>query len=162
MPVRSIICALVFLALCAGARAEEFDLARYQTVAVEPVKTSIYVGNVTLTMPTFTREGGTYATTYAAKVFPYFFYNEKGKLWIDFSDDELRRLERKEVVNFTGHATSDDGEPRRIEGRAAPDDAATGRIKVRVFVSKKIELIFNTTYRFAPRSEASAGAREQR
>lgn len=155
MFVRSLLLAACLLACASWATAEEIDLARYGTVTVEPVKTSIYVGNVTLTMPVFLREGGTYATTYAAKVFPYFFYNEKGKLWIDFSDEELRRLERKEVVNFTGRATSNDGEPRRIEGRAVPEDATTGKIKVRVFVSPKIELIFNTTYRFAPQSGAA-------
>ena len=139
------------LAFAVVARGEDPTLLSYGKVTVEPVKTSIYVGNVTLTMPTFTRDGTKYATTYAAKVFPYFFYNEKGKLWIEFSDDDLRRLERNETVNFTGHATSDDREERRIEGRAVPSDAISGKIKVRVFVSAKIELIFNTTYRFAER-----------
>ena len=42
---------------------------------------------------------------------------------------------------------NDDGEERHIEGRAVPADANTGKIKVRVFVSKRIQLIFNTTYR---------------
>jgi hypothetical protein len=41
-----------------------------------------------------------------------------------------------------------DGVERRVEGKATPVDATSGKIKVRVFVSKRIELIFNTTYRF--------------
>ncbi len=136
------------LALAVSARGEEAPLSRYATVTVETAKTSIYVGSVTLTMPVFTRQAGTYATTYAARVFPYFFYNEKGQLWIDVSDENLRGLERGETVNFTGHARSADGEERRVEGRAVPADALSGKLKVRVFVSKRIELIFNTTYRF--------------
>src|SRR5258707_8746018 len=72
----------------------------YETVTVEPAKTSIYLGSVSLVMPPFARAGGTYATTYTAKVFPLFFYNEKGQLWIDFSDADLQLLARGETVNF--------------------------------------------------------------
>ena len=86
---------------------------------------------------------------YVAKVFPYFFYNENGRLWIHFPDEDLRRLEHGETVPFTGRALNDDGEERRVEGRIVPADASSGKIKVRVFVSKRIELIFNTTYRFS-------------
>ncbi len=39
-------------------------------------------------------------------------------------------------------------ETRSITGRAVPEDATQGKLKVRVFVSKNIQLIFNTTYRF--------------
>ena len=101
-----------------------------------------------MTMPTFQRSGITYSSTYVAKVFPYFFQSEKGELSIDLPDEELRRLERGEVIQFVGRGKNTDGEDRRIEGRAIPTDAQSGKIKVRVFVSKKIQLIFNTTYRF--------------
>ena len=139
----------VLLAFFAPAgRAEEASLDHYASVTVEPAKTSIYIGDVKLTMPAFTRAGGTYASTYEAKVFPYFFYNESGQLWIDFPDQDLLRLQHGETVNFTGHAESSDHEERKVEGRAVPTDAVTGKLKVRVFVSKNIELIFNTTYRF--------------
>ena len=141
--------ALLFaLALALGARGAEAPLSRYDRVEIAPTKTSIYVGSVSMTMPAFTRKSGVYESTYSAKVFPYFFYNEKGKLWIDTSDDDVRRLERGETVNFTGHAVSDDGAERRIEGRAVPADAGGGKIKVRIFVSKRIDLVFNTTYAF--------------
>ncbi|MEO7799867.1 MAG: hypothetical protein ABIY47_19305 [Opitutaceae bacterium] len=115
---------------------------------IDSAKTSIYVGSVTMTMPRLVRKDGAFSSTYNARVFPYFFSSEKGTLSINFSDDELRRLERRETVQFTGRAVNTDGEERRIEGRAVPDSATGGKIKVRVFVSKKIELIFNTTYRF--------------
>ena len=139
---------LLILALVATASAEERPLEVYSRVEIAPTKTSIYIGSVSMTMPTFQRTGITYSSTYVAKVFPYFFQSEKGELSIDLPDDELRRLERGEVVHFVGRGLNTDGEDRRIEGRAIPTDARSGKIKVRVFVSKKIQLIFNTTYLF--------------
>ena len=65
---------------------------RYATVVIAPAKTSIYVGTVTLTMPTFERRGSRFESVYMAKVFPYFFYNESGALGIDFSAEQLSRL----------------------------------------------------------------------
>jgi hypothetical protein len=137
------------LFLSVASRGEEAPLSpRYATVEIETVKTSIYIGSVTLTMPRFIRTGETFSSTYNARVFPYFFSSEKGKLSIDLSDETLRKLERGETIQFTGKAFNTDGEERRIEGRAVPSDSASGKIKVRVFVSKKIELIFNSSYRF--------------
>ena len=141
---------LALFVLAPVSRGAEAPLSRYATVEIESVKTSIYVGSVTMTMPPLVRKDGAFSSTYNARVFPYFFSSEKGTLSINFSDDELRRLERGETVQFTGRAVNTDGEERRIEGRAVPDNATSGKIKVRVFVSKKIELIFNTKYRFKP------------
>lgn len=120
----------------------------YREVSVETSKTSIYVGSVTLRMPPFVRRGDEYHSTYVAKVRPYFFSSENGSLSIRFTDDELRRLAAGETIEFTGHAQNEDGEPRAITGRAVPADAHSGKLKVRVRVTSKIELIFNTTYRF--------------
>lgn len=120
----------------------------YDRVVVEKVSTSIYIGKVTLTMPEFQRDGANYRSTYSAKVFPYFFRNEKGSLSITLSHADLERLAAGERIHFTGNAANTDGEPRKIEGHADPTDARSGRIKVRVFVTEKIQLIFNTTYRF--------------
>ena len=122
---------------------------RFAQVTVEPTKTSIYIGNVSLTMPPFARQGGTYSSSYRAKVFPFFFYNEHGEISVAFSDEDLRRLMAGETVYFKGHASNSSGAGRRIEGRAIPDQpgAGHGKIKVRVWVGK-IELIFNSMYRF--------------
>jgi hypothetical protein len=122
---------------------------RYARVTIEPTKTSIYIGSVSLTMPPFTRRAGVYSADYSAKVFPFFFYNERGHISIGFSDENLRQLLRGETVNFTGHANNLAGAERRIEGRAIPDgtNAGHGKIKVRVRIGK-IQLIFNTVYRF--------------
>ncbi len=141
---------IVALALAAFARGAERPLTDYARVEVEPSKTSIYIGTVSLTTPAFVRQGGSYETSYRAKVFPYFFYNESGQLSIDVSDEQLRALERGETIEFKGRGVREDGAERRVEGKATPADAKSGKLKVRVFVSKRIELIFNTTYRFAP------------
>ena len=144
-------CRAVFLALlllASLARASEDSLARFDRVEVAPTKTSIYLGTVSMTMPSFTRTNGVFASDYVAKVFPFFFYNEAGRLSIEFSDEMLRKLERGEAIEFTGRGVRDDGAERRVEGKATPLDAGSGRLKVRVFYSKRIELIFNTTYRF--------------
>jgi hypothetical protein len=147
---RLLLLGLCLTACASGGRSAEDSLARYGRVGIAPTKTSIYIGSVTMTMPPFIRQDGRYSSTYAARVFPYFFYNENGTLWIEVTDDMLRRLERGEVVEFKGRGLSSDGEERRIEGKATPADATTGKIKVRVFVSQRIQLIFNTTYRFSP------------
>lgn len=147
MPRRVLFFLLLVLAWL-GVPAAESPLGRYSRVEVAPAKTSIYVGTVSLTMPEFTRADGAYASTYVAKVFPVFFYNEKGRLRIELTDDALRQLERGEPVEFKGRAVRDDGAERPVEGKATPADATSGKIKVRVFYSKRVELIFNTTYRF--------------
>ena len=81
-------------------------------------------------------------------MFPFFFYNEAGTLAIDVSAEQLATLARGEPIEFKGRGVREDGAERRIEGKATPADATSGKVKVRVFVSKSIELIFNTTYRF--------------
>jgi hypothetical protein len=140
----------MFLAPFATAAEETGHPSTYDHVDIAPTKTSIYIGSVSMTMPTFQRHGIAYSSTYVAKVFPYFFESEKGELSIDISDETLRQLERGAVIQFSGRGKNSDGEERRIEGRAIPTDARSGKIKVRVFVSKRIQLIFNTTYRFPP------------
>ena len=64
------------------------------------------------------------------------------------TDDDLARLAKGEAVDFKGEGRSEDGETRRVEGKATPADPVSGKLKIRIFVSAKIELIFNTTYRF--------------
>lgn len=125
-------------------------LASFDRVVVAPTKTSIYIGTVAMITPPMVRKNGVYETTYQAKVFPYFFSSEAGTLSVEITDAQLRQLEKGEAIEFKGQGVRNDGEKRRVEGKATPTDATSGKIKVRVFVSKRIELIFNTTYRFEP------------
>ena len=146
------------MAAASGTSGGEHPLTDYARVEVAPTKTSIYVGSVSMTMPPFVRANGVYETTYVAKVFPYFFYNQNGKLSIEFSDDQVRKLERGEPTEFKGRAVAEDGEQLRVEGKATPGDASGGKLKVRVFVSKRVELNFNTTSR-VPDAKPPAAAR---
>jgi hypothetical protein len=140
---------VLFLVVWAAALHGETPLdARYNKAAVEPVKTSIYIGYVKLTTPGFTRTRTGYVSVYNASVFPFFFWSEHGRMAIEVSDDDLRQLARGETVLFRGQAENSDGETRLIVGRAMPQDASQGKLTVRLFVSKRIQLIFNTTYRF--------------
>ncbi len=135
----------------AGGPAAAAPDAKYTHVTVAPAKTSIYIGSVSLTVPPLIRRDGTYAAEYRAKVFPFFFFNERGSLSIDFPDADLHRLLGGETVQFKGRAVNSSGEKRRIEGRAVPDGPGSdrGRIKIRVWAGK-VELIFNTVYQFSP------------
>ncbi len=144
----------------AGAADPAWNPAGFARVDVAPTRTSIYIGTVSMTMATFERRPGAYESTYVAKVFPYFFYNEHGTLTIDLADAALRRLAAGEAVEFSGRAINSAREERRVEGKATPADARSGKLKVRVFVSKRIELIFNSTYRFPamPPAESAAGS----
>ncbi|MDX2187571.1 MAG: hypothetical protein SFV32_11610 [Opitutaceae bacterium] len=136
---------LLWLLLAVALAAEPFD-----RVEVETAKTSIYLGNVSLRMTTLRRDGDQYLGEYDAKVFPFFFSSEKGTLFINCTVQQLEALQRGERVPFTGGGRSTAGDERRVEGHVTPDgpQSTSGKIKVRIFVSRKIQLIFNTTYRF--------------
>lgn len=139
---------LCLLALTVHAADE--SLARFEHVVVDPAKTSIYVGSVTMSFTPATRKAGVFESNYTAKVFPYFFMNEHGTLTLDAPDETLRKLARGESVEFAGRGVSSDGKPRRFEGTAKPTDATSGKLKVRAFVSKRIDLVFDMTYHFTP------------
>ena len=137
------------LSLAALRSAEAAAAPDFHRVEIKPTWTSIYLGTVSLQMPPFTRTAaGDYESTYSARVLPYFFYNETGRIGIRVSNDALQQLARGETIEFSGRAVNHAGEDRAVAGKATPADGTSGRIKVRVRVSPRIELIFNTTYRF--------------
>ncbi len=137
---------LAAAALALPLRGADDPLARFAVVAIKPATTSLIVASVTMTMPPFTRRKVVYSSTYYAKVFPYFFYSERGRIWIAIPDADLLRAARGEAVDFKGQAVSDAGETRRVEGHAVPTGPTTGRIRVRVFVTRRISLNYDTTY----------------
>jgi hypothetical protein len=120
----------------------------FSKVEVPQMKTSVYIGSVTLTMSAFERTGEVLTATYNAKVVPWP-WSEKGKITIEFPEEDLERLARGETVELKGKAVNAKNEAHAVTARAQPgDDAATGKLKVRVRVSGAT-LIFNGTYRFA-------------
>lgn len=155
-PLAAALARAAVVAALAGAvaHADGFSSAIYSRAAIAPVKTSIYVGNVLLSVDTLSRSGSTYVSRYSAKVFPYFFWNETGRLRIDVPDAALRRLHDGQPIDFTGEAIRDDGRTRTLTGRAVPTGPAAGQIKVRIFVTTRISLVFNTTYQVIPAASA--------
>jgi hypothetical protein len=119
----------------------------YTRAEITPAKTSIYLGSVTLAVPTLTRNGAEFVSTYAATVFPFFFFNEAGKFHILLPDADLARLTSGQPVDFVGQALRDDGSGRLVEGRAVPRGPDGGDVKFRVYYTRHIVLVFNTTYR---------------
>jgi hypothetical protein len=151
-------CAIGIAAILAASasRGASPSLAAYATVDVAPVDTWAYFADITLTVGEFLRHGDTYTATYRADVFPFFFYNEHGKLKIKVADKALRELAAGKPIDFKGYALSDKGRERPVDGRVTPADAATGDIRVRLIYSSQIVFTFNTTYRLPAIAPAPA------
>jgi hypothetical protein len=144
--VKRIYPAIAFaLASAASALGAGDDLARFSEVAITPATAFIYVGTVTMTIPPFVRHNGVYSSTYTARVFPYF-YSERGRIWITVPDEALRRVASGQSVEFTGRAVNEDGEGRKVVGHASPSGRTAGSIQVRVFVTRRISITYDTTY----------------
>lgn len=145
---RLLLCLLLTLAAVASLPADTTqNIGDWDSVSMAPVRTSIYVGSVNLITSEFHRNGDQFTATYEAKVRPWFFWNETGRITITLPYADLEKLGRGERVEFTGEAFNHKNKPRHVTGRAERTDAATGKIKVRIGVDDT-ELIFNTTYRF--------------
>jgi hypothetical protein len=143
---------LLLLCILPGARADETadpGLARFQTIAVAPVETFVYLGRVALAAAPFQRAGGAFCARYTAKVIPFFFYNEEGTLSIDLADEALRRLVGGATVTFAGTAIREDGRKRLVEGYATATGPDGGTLKVRLHVNRRVVLVFDTTYLLA-------------
>ena len=144
------LCLCFMLAAVASLRAAPPPAAAatvtWDLVMIEAMKTSIYVGSVTLTTSEFRREGDQYTATYAAKVWPWAFWNETGRITIQLPAADIERLRRGERVEFKGDAANHKNKPRHVTGRADRIDANSGKIKVRIGVDDT-ELIFNGTFR---------------
>jgi hypothetical protein len=148
MMPRLTLCALLLLAAGAGARAVTASPAgEWDAVSVPAMKTSIYVGSVTLATSMFQRNGDIFTADYEAKVWPWFFWSETGRITITMPAAALEKLARGERTEFTGEAFNHRHRPRHVTGYAERADAATGRIKVRIGVDDTV-LVFNGTYRF--------------
>lgn len=148
-PTHVVLLLAIFLG-CTRLSAADSLPARPTRVSVEPTRTSIYVGTVSLAMPPFVRRGTAFESTYDCKVFPYFFSSEHGTLRIEVADSDLDQLRQGRAIDFRGQALNHRQAERAVEGRATPESPTEGRLKVKVRVSRRIELIFNTRYRIEP------------
>lgn len=138
--------AVLFLCSAGAAQAEVPSLATPH-VLVAPMKTSIYIGSVTLTTTEFVPQDEIFLARYEAKVRPWFFWGETGQITVKLPAADLTRLALGQTVEFTGEATNHKNKPRTVTGRAQPANPTSGKIKVRI-MADGIELIFNGSYRF--------------
>lgn len=120
----------------------------YRHLEIDDCRTSIYLGSVAMDLSPLAHAQGAFKAAYRARVFPFLFYSEQGTLEVAFSPEQLEQLRRGERVQFSGTARSTGRHERAISGHATPASAGAGAIKVRVHVSDRIQLIFNTHYRF--------------
>ncbi|MFI5356815.1 MAG: hypothetical protein ACHQ4G_05725 [Opitutales bacterium] len=141
----------LLLATAALAAAEPARNPEWNRVQVSPMKTSLYIGSATLTTQPFVRDGGTLTATYQADVFPWFFWNETGRITLQVTADELAKLRRGERCTFTGGGLNQKNRPRPVTGYADPDGPDHGRIKVRV-TAHDVTLVFNGTYILSERT----------
>lgn len=154
--------AILLVAVCAPvalAAGPEPGLGRFALVRTAPVKTSVYVAIVSLAATDFVRHGPDYLADYRVKVFPFFFYDEHGRLVVPVSDADLRRLASGQPFDFSGQGIRSDGKVRLVDGRVTPRGPATGDIQVRVHASRHFTLVFNTTYRLPAAPLTATGAR---
>src|SRR5882757_2117978 len=147
------LCLLLVLGAVVPLRAQ-VPLLPSPRVLVAPMETSIYIGSVTLTTTDFLQTDETFAATYEAKVRPWFFWSESGKITIKLPVTDLTRLALAQPIEFTGEAANHKGKPRTVTGRAQPADSTSGKIKVRI-MADGIELIFNSTYQLAAGNTAA-------
>lgn len=138
---------LILLALAGtGCLQGADDLSRFNEIEIKPSSLQLYIATVSMSFSRFVRTNVVLSSTYEADVFPYFFWSEKGRIWIALPDETLEKVLHGEAVDFKGHALNDSGDERRIEGRATPTGPTSGKIKVRVIISKRIVLTYYSTY----------------
>ena len=119
----------------------------WDRVSVGPMKTSFYIGSVTLKTETFVRQGSNLTTNYEARVFPWFFWSETGRISITLTDANLASMAQNETTEFASEAVNHRNKPRQVTGRTQPTDATSGKFKIRIMADGH-ELVFNGTYRF--------------
>ncbi len=148
MRLRLKLCLLVMLASAVLARADPTrNTSDVDRVSILPMRTSIYIGSVTLVPSAFSRHGDTYEATYEANIWPWIFWSEKGTVSIKVTEADLQRALKGETIEFSGGGYNHRSKHRTVTGRVQPHDATSGKIKIRISVDG-LTLVFNGTYRF--------------
>jgi hypothetical protein len=150
MPRLRLIAALCLLPVFAVA-------APTDEAVVQPAKTKVYLGTMTLALTPLIRTGTRFESNYTAEFFPLAFFGEQGRFWIEATDADLAKVAKGETVTFAGEAESTDHAKHRVIGRITPKDAASGTIHVRVFVTSTAAIPFDSSYRFTGKPTSSGG-----
>ena len=102
------LCLLLALTAVGSLRAAPDAAGDWNPVVIPPMKTSIYVGSVTLTTSEFRRNGDDFSATYEAKVWPWVFWSEHGRIKIHLPAADLAQQQ-------------DDDDPTGSERRRQPE-----------------------------------------
>ena len=98
--------------------------ARFDKVDIRPTTASLFIATVTMTMPPFVRHDAVFSSTYSARVFPYFFWSESGRIWIEVPRREAapgRQRARPSTSRAAG--VNESGDERKDRGARDPDRA---------------------------------------
>jgi hypothetical protein len=147
--MRSYAFSLFFAAFLAPFTLAAQPVIRDSTIIVAPAKTSIYVGHLAVLPGPFTWNGTGFEANLTVTLEPYGFHDE-AKVHIQVGDDELERLQRGETIDFKGRVVRENGQTRRLTGRAVPSGPTAGKLDIRVFLSSQITVSFATTYQVVP------------
>ena len=96
---------------------------------IDPSSTKVLVGRAHLSVDPLTRSGSGLSGTYKLEVSPVPIGNESGKLSVDVSGDDLRRLAQGETVQFSGQAVSAQGNRSEVRGTATPKGNGEGALQ---------------------------------
>lgn len=120
-----------------------------EKVAVPPMRTSIYVGSVTLSVTDFERDAGSfdYSADYHARVIPWWFWTESGTITLKPTEGAIERLLAGETIEVDGEAMNHNGKPRTVSARIRPSKDGGGTIKVRIDAGGT-KLVFDGSYTF--------------
>jgi hypothetical protein len=126
---------------------------------IEPSSMSVLAGKATLTIGPLERTNGVYTGDYEYTVFPWFQFNEQGKLAILVSDESLAQANDGKVVTVTGTATAigKGGARRPIVIIATPVDKDHGTLNLS-FMAGSRKMIFTPAYHFAENATTSPAA----
>ncbi len=121
--------------------------AAVRQLRIEPSTAKVLVGHARLSVDPLTRSIGGLSGDYKVEVSPVPVGNESGKLSVNVSEDDLRRLASGQSIQFTGQAASAQGNTSEVRGTATPTGGSgdSGALRIHI-ASKKGQLVFNTSY----------------
>jgi hypothetical protein len=117
---------------------------------VDPSSTSLALGRASLTVSPLTYQKQTYAGDYQLKVVPFLYKSQAGKLSLAAPDDSVHRLAEGLAVEFSGKAVNQkDDKTKVVKGKITPISKDRGTVAFSI-ATENGELVFNTSYHFAP------------
>ena len=138
---------LAMLLTCGAATLRPADAPpAVRQLRIDPSTTKVVVGHARLSVDPLTRSGDGLSGTYKVEVSPFPIGNESGKLTVNVSGDDLRRLARGETIQFSGQAVNTQGNSSAVRGTATPaGNSGDGALRVHI-ASQKGKLVFDTSY----------------